>query len=91
MLLSRISPLTPQPFAQALTDNPQFSVTAMHVLNKYPGRQDIVVRLTYCLGNLMAKCDQVGGSVSGYIAGRRKCLASGYIAGLDTWGYFKLL
>jgi hypothetical protein len=25
---------------------------------RYPGRQDIVVRLTYCLGNLMAKCDE---------------------------------
>lgn len=27
------------------------------VLSKYPGRQDIVVRLGYALGNIMAKCD----------------------------------
>ena len=42
----------------ALTDSPTFADTAVKVLQKYPGRQDIVVRLTYCLGNLMAKCDE---------------------------------
>lgn len=42
----------------ALTDSPTFASTAVKVLQKYPGRQDIVVRLTYCLGNLMAKCDE---------------------------------
>ena len=42
----------------ALTDSPTFATTAVKVLQKYPGRQDIVVRLTYCLGNLMAKCDE---------------------------------
>jgi len=42
----------------ALTDNTTFASTAVDVLKKYPGRQDIVVRLTYCLGNLMAKCDE---------------------------------
>ena len=41
-----------------LTENKGFSTTCVNVLNKYPGRQDIVVRLTYCLGNLMAKCDE---------------------------------
>ena len=35
-----------------------FDNTCVNVLRKYPGRQDIVVRLTYCLGNLMAKCDE---------------------------------
>ena len=35
-----------------------FDLTCVSVLRKYPGRQDIVVRLTYCLGNLMAKCDE---------------------------------
>ena len=41
-----------------LTENKGFAATCVNVLNKYPGRQDIVVRLTYCLGNLMAKCDE---------------------------------
>ena len=41
-----------------LTEDPTFASTCVHVLKKYPGRQDIVVRLTYCLGNLMAKCDE---------------------------------
>ena len=42
----------------AIAADPIFTSTAVQVLNKYPGRQDIVVRLTYCLGNLMAKCDE---------------------------------
>ena len=42
----------------AISEDPDFTSTAVKVLNKYPGRQDIVVRLTYCLGNLMAKCDE---------------------------------
>ena len=42
----------------AIAEDPLFTNTAVQVLNKYPGRQDIVVRLTYCLGNLMAKCDE---------------------------------
>ena len=41
----------------AIAGDPLFTSTAVAVLKKYPGRQDIVVRLTYCLGNLMAKCD----------------------------------
>ena len=41
-----------------LADSPGFDTTCVSVLRKYPGRQDIVVRLTYCLGNLMAKCDE---------------------------------
>ena len=43
----------------ALTEDEDFAGTAVRVLEKYPGRRDIVVRLTYTLGNLMAKCDQV--------------------------------
>ena len=42
----------------AIAEDPLFTRTAVAVLKKYPGRQDIVVRLTYCLGNLMAKCDE---------------------------------
>ena len=42
----------------AISEDPDFTSTAVKVLTKYPGRQDIVVRLTYCLGNLMAKCDE---------------------------------
>ena len=41
-----------------LTENKSFASTAVKVLQKFPGRQDIVVRLSYCLGNLMAKCDE---------------------------------
>lgn len=29
----------------------------MKLLQKYPGRQDIIVRLAYVLGNIMAKSD----------------------------------
>ena len=42
----------------AIAEDAHFTTTAIQVLTKYPGRQDIVVRLTYCLGNLMAKCDE---------------------------------
>ena len=30
---------------------PAFPAAALTILKKYPGRQDIVVRITYCLGN----------------------------------------
>jgi hypothetical protein len=35
---------------------PAFPAAALTILKKYPGRQDIVVRITYCLGK--------GGSIS---------------------------
>lgn len=49
----------------AIAEDAHFTGTAVAVLNKYPGRQDIVVRLTYCLGNLMAKCDEARTFASG--------------------------
>ena len=36
----------------AIAEDPDFTSTAVSVLNKYPGRQDIVVRLTYCEYNI---------------------------------------
>jgi hypothetical protein len=31
---------------------PAFPRAALNILRKYPGRQDIVVRITYCLGGI---------------------------------------
>jgi hypothetical protein len=36
-----------------------FPAAALTILKKYPGRQDIVVRITYCLGKVW-KCRYTG-------------------------------